>query len=442
MPPPSRPPPPDAPVTVRLGWQFRIRRMKMPASREQVAEALNYSPDVVKRIENGTYGANLDGYMTRWATVYGVDEELRALWDRALGERQKPKGKRRPNGNLAHNRDDPALRDHHAYTPQVSDDEIAAAIAEARRLAPFMATVPLTALTLEELDRDVHELDAAWRRMPLPEIFRRARVLRNKVTACLNDDPTEGQQLQLLVLGGTLHAHLVEALLDLGYFTAAWSQTTAGLALAKAADASELRVLLHSQRSRIRYWQGIYDVAVSEAQTGAASVRPGSPAAVKLFDKLALAASRMGDTKQARRALHACEDARDAATGTSYLTPIGEEFCSMGAAYSLVVLGDLPAAQRHAQYAVSQYEARGTSSVNLMFARLGLAKAQPDPAAAAEIGTSAIEAYLAQHRRSQMIVVAARQLDAGLPDCVPEVEEFRERLHALEVSTRQLIPGV
>jgi len=114
----------------------------------------------------------------------------------------------------------------------------------------------------------------------------------------------------------------------------------------------------------------------------------------------------------------------------------------MGAAYSLVVLGDLPAAQRHAQHAVSRYEAQGTSSVDLTFARLGLAKAQPDPAAAAEIGTAAIEAYLAQHRRSQLIVVAARQLDARLPDSVPEVEDFRERLHALEASTRHVVPGV
>jgi hypothetical protein len=416
--------------------------MKMPASRQQVAEALNYSPDVVKRVENATYGANVDGYMTRWANVYGVDEELRALWDRALEERQKPEANRQPNGALAHNGNDPALQDHHTYTLQVSDDEVAAAVTEARKLTAVMTTVPVTAITLAELDHDVYKLDAAWRHMPLPDVFRRARALRNKVTVYLNDQPTGRQRLELIALGGTLHAHLAEALLDLGYFTAAWSQTTAGLILAKAADASELRVALHSQRSRIRYWQGIYDVAVSEAQAGAASVQPGSSAAVKLFDKLALAASRMGDAKQARRALHACEDARDAATGTSYLMPIGEEFCSMGAAYSLVVLGDLPAAQRHAQHAVSRYEAQGTSSVDLTFARLGLAKAQPDPAAAAEIGTAAIEAYLAQHRRSQLIVVAARQLDARLPDSVPEVEDFRERLHALEASTRHVVPGV
>lgn len=113
----------------------------------------------------------------------------------------------------------------------------------------------------------------------------------------------------------------------------------------------------------------------------------------------------------------------------------------MSAAGTLHVLGELPAARAHAEHAIAQYASRGSTSVNLTFARINLAKAQPDPASAALLGSNAIEGYLVGPRRSQTIVVASRQLDAMLPDGVPEVEDFRERLHVLEASTRQAVPG-
>jgi Helix-turn-helix domain len=139
MPPPSRPPPPDAPVTARLGWLLRVRRMKLPASREQVAEALNYSPDVVKRVENGTYGASLDGYMTRWAAVYGVDEELHALWDRVVTERQKPPAPRQPDATLASG-GDPLLIDVLADRPWYRHLDQATASATKRAPASGLPT--------------------------------------------------------------------------------------------------------------------------------------------------------------------------------------------------------------------------------------------------------------------------------------------------------------
>lgn len=325
---------------------------------------------------------------------------------------------------------------------QVGDSEITQAVAEARASAAALAPVATTTATLDKLDRAVRALDTVWVNQPLPQVFRRARSLRNQITTFLDGRMTQHDRLHLITLGAIVHAHLADALLDLGYFTAAWSQTSTGLRMARVVNAGECQVILHSQRSRIRYWQGNYDVALTEAQAGEACARPGSAAAVKLYDKLAIAASRTGDAPEARRALHAGQAARDAAGTASYLAPTGEAFCAMSAAGTLEVLGDLAAARRQAEHAIRHYTARGSTSVNLTFAQIALAKAQPDPAAAALLGAQAIEAYLAGPRRSQTIVVTTRQLDAMLPDGLAEVEDFRDRLHVLEASTRHVIPGV
>jgi transcriptional regulator with XRE-family HTH domain len=431
---------PAQPLTTTTSRRLALalREGRGPTTQEALARRMGVSTRTVMRAERGDRPPTA-AFINLWLASAEIDDELRStIRDLFRSARLEA----RQHATDTQGRPADSTLSAHISTQLVSDDEVATAVTEAHTLTTVMQPTPLTASTLDALEHQVLDLDAAWPQLPLSEVFRRARTLRNEVTAGLAGHPTHREQLRLVLLGGMLHAHLTEALLDLGHFTAAWAQTAAGLVLAKAADAAELQVVLHSQRSRIRYWQGSYDVAVVEAQAGAANVRPGSLAAVKLFDKLALAASRTGDTAAARHALHACERARDAANGANYLAPTSEEFCSMGAAYSLVVLGDLPAAQAHAQHAITRYEARGSSPVNLTFARLGLAKAQPDPAAAAQIGVVAIEAYLGQPRRSQMIVVAARQLDAQLRDGVPEVQDFRERLHALEASTRRVMPSV
>src|SRR5262245_40861835 len=87
MPSLSRPPGPDAPAIVQLGWALRCRREAMPCRRELLAERLAYSVDVVKGVENGTYAARIDRYMGRWVEVFGLDDELRALWARVRDER-------------------------------------------------------------------------------------------------------------------------------------------------------------------------------------------------------------------------------------------------------------------------------------------------------------------------------------------------------------------
>jgi transcriptional regulator with XRE-family HTH domain len=432
---PSPVQPPATTTSHRLALALREGRGAM--TQEALARKMGVSTRTVLRAERADKPPTA-AFVNLWLATVDVDDELRRtvrdLFRIAcleLGQHTVGRSGRADPASSAH-----------ASTQLVSDDEVTAAVTEAHSLSLTMQPMPVTESTLDALERAVHDLDAAWSLQPLPEVFRRARRLRNEVTACLRGRLTSRQALGLMSLGGTLHAHLTEALLDLGHFTAAWSQTAAGLLLARTAESTELQVLLHSQRSRIRYWQGSYDVAVVEARAGADKVRPGSLAAVKLFDKLALAAGRSGDAKAARHALQAVADAQDSATGANYLAPTSEEFCSMGATYTLVVLDDLPAAQAHAQHAIMRYEARGSSPVNLTFARLGLAKAQPDPAAAAEIGAVTIEAYLGQPRRSQMIVVAARQLDARLRDGLPEVDDFRERLHALEASTRSVMPSI
>jgi hypothetical protein len=96
----SGPPDPDAPPAAHLGWALRVRRQQMPCKREQVAEALGYSADVVKQIENGTYRASVEHYIAEWARVYGLDDELRELWERVREAREVERTY--PNSRVEH----------------------------------------------------------------------------------------------------------------------------------------------------------------------------------------------------------------------------------------------------------------------------------------------------------------------------------------------------
>ena len=67
MPASPSPPSDDAPAVVRLGYMLRLRREAMPGirNRQQLAERLDYSWEVVRDVENGRYRARLQRYMTR-----------------------------------------------------------------------------------------------------------------------------------------------------------------------------------------------------------------------------------------------------------------------------------------------------------------------------------------------------------------------------------------
>jgi tetratricopeptide (TPR) repeat protein len=334
-----------------------------------------------------------------------------------------------------------------AATPfKISDHEAAAATAEARQLAVAAEPLDLTPGDLAWLDQQVAALDELWRTVPLPTLFHRARALRQEIIRYLPGRHTEIEGLRLADLAGIVSAHLADMMLDLGYYDAAWTHTDVSMVHARAAGDRELLCVLAGERSRILLWQGRYDEAKREAQQGETFVRRGSAAAVRLYQKLAETAARAGDLHETRRALRLGAQAREIAatpTVTAYLCPISEAFWTMGSAGTLISIGEPGAAEEHARRAIELYESRPAgqrSPVNLMFASISLALTQRDPDAAARIGSSAIERYLAQPRRSQLVAQDAGELLAKLvpyPE-VPEVRDFQERYRAL---VRDGVPG-
>jgi tetratricopeptide (TPR) repeat protein len=324
----------------------------------------------------------------------------------------------------------------------ITAHEASAAAAEAHQLTAVAEPLALTPAELAWLDQQVAELDALWHAVPLATLFHRARALRREIARFLAGG---SEAPHLALLAGTVSLHLAEALLDAGHYDAAWEHTEAGIAHARAAGHAELLCALAAERSRIRGWQGRHDEALRIAQDGEAFVRDGSAAAVKLYEKLAQAAALVGDLRETLRGLRAGEHAREtvpASTTPGYLWPTSEAFWAMGSGGTLARIGELGAAEQHAARAVELYQARGGSrpSLNLTFAWLALARAQQDPDAAASIGGQAIEAYLAQPRRSQTIVSYAGEVLAKLvpyPE-VPEVRDFQERYRAL---VRDGVPG-
>lgn len=291
MPPRSHPPQPDAPAVAHLGWALRVRRERMPRERDQIAELLGHSADVVKHIENGTYRAKVDHFIAEWAKAFGLDDELRALWERIHDAQRQEDRQTRPaqapiKGQVV------------APGPLVAEAELfdtmeLVGMADASDIGPG---------TLEVLEEAVDLLCRAYPSTPAAILRDRAKQRLAYVIRLLNGRLTLRQHRELLVHAGWLAALLGCVHYDLGEREHAEAARQATYLFAKEAGHGELMGWAYEMTAWFALVEGRYEDLIDAAEQGQ-QVAGTSNAQVQLVLQQAKGYARLGDAKQARTAL-------------------------------------------------------------------------------------------------------------------------------------------
>lgn len=294
MPPRSHPPHPDAADVVHLGWALRTRRERMPRDREQVGAALGYSADVVKAIENGTYRASVAHFIAEWAKVFGLDDELRTLWERVHDAQQHGRvNQAPPEPNAAPLKGQIVALGPLATEAELFDTMELVQMADASDIGPG---------TLDVLEEAVDLLCRAYPSTPAATLRDRTKQRLASVMRLLNGRLTLRQHRDLLVHAGWLAALLGCVHYDLGEREHAEAARQAAHQFAKEAGHGELMGWAYEMTAWFALVEGRYEDVLDAAQQGQ-RVAGTSNALVQLVLQEAKGYARLGDAKQARKTL-------------------------------------------------------------------------------------------------------------------------------------------
>jgi hypothetical protein len=296
MPPRSYPPRPNAPAVAQLGWALRVRREKMPRNREQVGAALGYSADVVKQIENGTYRARVDHFIAGWAKVFGLDDELRALWEQVHEAQEQDRMDRAPP---APSGEGPAIKGQVvAPGPLVAEAELF----DTMELVHLVDASDIGLGTLDVFEEAVDMLCRAYPSTPAAVLRDRTKQRLASVLRLLRGRLTLRQHRELLVHAGWLAALLGCVHYDLGQREHAEAARQAAYRFAKEAGHGELMGWAYEMAAWFALAEGRYEDVLDATQQGQQVTGP-SNALVQLVLQEAKGYARLGDAKQARTAL-------------------------------------------------------------------------------------------------------------------------------------------
>src|SRR5574341_974152 len=348
MPPVSRPPHPDAPAVAHLGWALRVRRQQQPLKREQVAEALGYSIDVVKNVENGTYRANVDHYLAAWARVYGLDEELRDLWARVQEARAAEV--------------DYAERRLELSTQVPERELVMAAAHESGDHAAFIDGAGIRPVAIGQLGEEAIRIARAYPTAAPFGLFADMVLVRNRVYWLLDHTRRLDQQRDLYLIASQVCGLLADASFDLGHPEAGAEQARSAHTYATMIGHTELQAWADGTLATIEFWSGRAERAVSLIERGMSYAPAGIPT-VRLLCIGGRATAHMGDAERTRTAISAANQASEDADGASDLHDrIGGQFgfgqarqaFSNGSAY--LRIGDLADARQQCETAIAIYD--------------------------------------------------------------------------------------
>jgi tetratricopeptide (TPR) repeat protein len=319
----------------------------MPCKREQVAEALGYSADVVKQIENGTYRASVEHYIAEWARVYGLDDELRELWERVREAREVERTY--PNSRVEHS------------TRGSWRDLINSAAHESGDHASVAETTGIRPVALEQLGSEVIRIARAYPVAPPFSLFADMLRVRNRVYWLLDHTRRPDQQRDLYLIASQICGLLAGVSFDLGQPKAAAEQARATYTYAHLIGHNELRAWADGMLATVAFWSGRPQDAIALVERGRTYTPAGVPT-VRLLCIGARAAAYVDDADTTRGAILAAKRARDDADGRSELhDSIGGNFrfddarqaFSNGSA--LLRIGDVKAARQECETAVLLY---------------------------------------------------------------------------------------
>jgi tetratricopeptide (TPR) repeat protein len=294
MPPRSHPPHPDAPAVAHLGWALRVRREKMPRERDQIADLLGYSADVVKHIENGTYRAKVDHFIAEWAKAFGLDDELRALWER-VHQAQQQHDHEQPAQSRPSTQQAPIKGQVIAPGPLAAEAELF----DTMELVHLAGASDISPGTIEILEEAVDLLCRAYPSTPAAVLRDRAKQRLAYVLRLFNGRLTLRQHRELLVHAGWLAALLGCVHYDLGEREQAEAARQCAYQFAKEAGHGELMGWAYEMTAWFALVEGRYEDVLDAARQGQ-RVAGTSNALVQLILQEAKGYARLGDAKQAR----------------------------------------------------------------------------------------------------------------------------------------------
>jgi hypothetical protein len=312
----------------------------MSLTREQAAEALRYSVDRVKQVENGTRNPVSPNYLHRWDEVYGLDETLRELWLRVLDER-------RPTD---------------VTKPSDPDEEISMAANEAARIAQFAEQTNVGPHTLEQFQADIRRIVTQYPNRPVYPLFVELRTLRSRAFEKLEGRQFPTQTRDLYLITGVLCGVLANTSFDLGRLDAAETQARTAFLCAELSGSNWLRAWIRGTQSLVAYWDDRPRAAVQLAEDGRQYIPELGTASVRLAAYEARAYGRMRDPRGVDTALGIAADARSAVVADDDpggMMAFPEAKQSYLAASARLWLGEPAAAgqaERDAEHAVRTYE--------------------------------------------------------------------------------------
>lgn len=298
MPPRSRPPRPDAPAIAHLGWALRVRRERMPCQREQLGAALGYSADVVKHIENGTYRARIDHFIAEWAKVFGLDDELRALWEQVHDADRQDRAAPAATGAATAADVTPVKGQIVAPTPLAAEAELF----DTMELVQMADASDIGPGTLDLLEEAVDLLCRAYPSTPAATLRDRTKHRLGYLMRLLNGRLTLRQHRELLVHAGWLAALLGCVHYDLGEREHAEAARQAAYRFGKEAGHGELMGWAYEMSAWFALVVGRYEDVLDAARQGQRVAGMGS-ALVQLILQEAKGNARLGYAKEARAAL-------------------------------------------------------------------------------------------------------------------------------------------
>ncbi|WP_269853072.1 XRE family transcriptional regulator [Streptomyces sp. RPT161] len=202
-----------------------------------------------------------------------------------------------------------------AEVPPTGVELVRSAAAESAAWAQWAEVSNVGDIALEQLMADARSLAADYLTDEPMDLFRRTRVLRDRVFALLEGHQHPRQSADLYVAAGYLCGLLAWMSSDLGQLREADTQGRTAWLCADLAGHNDLRAWALSTRSKIPFWDGRLKDAVTHARHGA-SYHPGGTVGVLLACQEADAWSMIGARAEAQQALDQADTARDRVTGT------------------------------------------------------------------------------------------------------------------------------
>jgi hypothetical protein len=252
-----------------------------------------------------------------------------------------------------------------AQHPHILEEDLLMTAHDAAAHAGDAAGSSLTSESIDLLRSQVQALARSYHQRPAPEIFVKARSIRDTVERRMPLTQRPDQMTDLLLLAGQSCALLASAAFDLGSREAAETLTRAAVAYARPIDHSPLIAWCGGNLALLAYWDGRPAEALGHVESVRALAQSGT-AKLRLHSIAARTYGHLGDPEGVRRELAAAEQA-DMGVRDDHHDGMGGEFgfsperAAMSAGSSWLLVRDGGRAVEASSHALALARSQATS---------------------------------------------------------------------------------